>query len=480
MTADSSTDRMAPAAPGDRAAGRKGPAGGAPYDEGAGAYRPQAGLPVGRAADDGPVPEVAGRVRLRTLNLIRWAAIAGQFIALMIVHFGLGWSLPLTEALASVAASVLLNLALTLRRPERGRLGEREAAAYLAFDVLQLACLLYLTGGLENPFALLILGPVTVSATVLSRHATVLLCGLAGAAATSLAIFHQPLPWPSPGFALPDMYVWGLWCAVTLGIVFIAAYAGSVAAEGRRMSGALAATQLALAREQRLASLGGLAAAAAHELGSPLSSIAITVRELIRETPPDSPLAEELEILRSEAERCRAILAELGRRPDAEDALSPFARQPLSVAVRSAADRYARETIAIEFDAVSEDGSAEPTVARSPELVHGLGNLLHNAVQFAARRVTVSIRWSARDVAVSIRDDGKGFAPAVLDRLGEPYISSRPGAHLGLGVFIAQTLLENTGAALTFRNYRDSGGRTAGAQVDIVWPRHYVDSATAG
>ncbi len=450
---------------------------GAPYAEGAGTYRPGVEPQGAPGSDSGPFPETAGRVRLRTLILIRWAAIAGQLTALMAVHFSLGWRLPLTAALAAVCASVALNLALAVRHPERGRLREREAAAYLAFDVLQLGGLLYLTGGLENPFALLILGPVTVSATVLSRRATMALCGLAVAVATLLAVEHRPLPWYESGFALPDIYVWGLWCAVTLGIVFLAAYAGSVAAEGRRMSNALAATQLALAREQRLASLGGLAAAAAHELGSPLSSIAITVRELIHDAPPDSPLAAELEILRSESERCRAILAELGRRPDAEDAASPYARQPLSVLVEGAADRYAREAVDIAFEAAADDGSPEPLVARSPELIHGLGNILQNAVQFASEKVTVDIRWTASRIALTVRDDGKGFAPAVLDRLGEPYVSTRPGGHLGLGIFIAQTLLENTGASLTFQNRRDAGGHTAGAQVAIVWPRHLLEIA---
>ena len=445
---------------------------GAPYDEAGDGYRPADGVAA--------FPETAGRVRLRTLNLIRWAAIVGQLIALTAVHFSLGWRLPLFEALFAVGASVTLNLVLAFRRPERGRLGEIEAAAYLAFDVLQLGWLLYLTGGLENPFALLMLGPVTVSATVLSRRATVALCGISVVLATVLAVRHEPLPWQTPGFALPDLYVWGLWCSVVLGIVFLAAYAGSVAAEGRRMSNALAATQLALAREQRLASVGGLAAAAAHELGSPLSSIAITVRELIRETPPDSPLAAELEILRSESERCRAILAELGRRPDTDDAASPFSRQPISVVVEGAADRYAREAVDIEFDVAAEDGSAEPLVVRSPELVHGLGNLLQNAVQFAVERVTVEIRWSAGQISVAICDDGKGFAPAVLDRVGEPYISSRPGAHLGLGIFIAQTLLEHTGARLSFQNRRDSGGRTIGTRVAILWQRHHLETGTSG
>ncbi|MBT4906108.1 MAG: sensor histidine kinase, partial [Rhodospirillaceae bacterium] len=230
----------------------------------------------------------AAQVRLRTLVLIRWIAVAGQLTALLIVRFGLDWPLPIDAALAAIGASVLLNVAMTFRRPVRGRLSEWEAAAYLAFDILQLAVLLYLTGGLGNPFSLLFLGPVTVSATTLSRAATALLSILVIGCASALAFHHLPLPWSGDGLQLPVFYIGGLWTAVVLGTLFLGGYIGSVAGEGRRMSDALTAIQLALAREQQLSALGGLAAAAAHELGSPLATIAVTAKELTREIPPDS------------------------------------------------------------------------------------------------------------------------------------------------------------------------------------------------
>ncbi len=416
------------------------------------------------------------QVRLRTLVLIRWIAIAGQLATVLIVEFGLGWTLPLDAALAAIAASVLLNLAMTLRRPLRGQLSEWEAAAYLAFDTLQLAVLLYLTGGLGNPFSLLFMGPVTVSATVLSRAATSMLSAMAIGCASLLAFYHLPLPWFEGGLELPAYYVAGLWVAVALGTLFMWGYIGSVAVEGRRMSDALTAIQLALAREQQLSAVGGLAAAAAHELGSPLATIAVTAKELTREIPADSEFAEDVRILQAEADRCREILAELGRAPDAADPADPFTTALLSDVVAASAARHRLDHITLDLVAAGIDDSAEPLVARSPEILHGLGNVIQNAVQFAVARVSVDVSWDETEARVEVRDDGPGFPSTVLDRIGEPYISNRGQGHLGLGVFIAQSLLERTGARLRFANSRASG-RTDGAEVSITWARGDLDVA---
>jgi two-component system sensor histidine kinase RegB len=412
------------------------------------------------AAASGPLLEFGGRVRLRTLTRIRWVAIAGQLAALFLVRFGLDWQLPMDAALAVVGVSVVLNLVMNFRRPEQGRLKEWEAAAYLAFDTLQLALLLYLTGGLGNPFALLFLGPVTVSATVLTRRATAILCGLVIVCATALVFGHLPLPWSETGLVLPRLYIGGLWAAVVVGTLFLAVYAGSLAAEGRRMSNALSATQLSLAREQQLSAVGGLAAAAA---------------ELNREMPQDSPYAEDIKLLQAEARRCREILAELSLQPGTDDSGDPFARVLLSAMVHAAADRHRVEGITLNIEAAGDDGSAEPVVANSPEFNHGLGNIVQNAVQFARNSVDVRVAWSADTISVTVRDDGPGFAPAVLDRVGEPYISSRGEGHLGLGIFIAQSLLQRTGGRLVVHNLRGTGGRVDGGEVVITWPRANLD-----
>ena len=421
----------------------------------------------------------AAQVRLRTLVLIRWIAITGQLTALLIVQFGLDWPLPIDAALAAIGASVLLNVAMTFRRPVRGRLSEWEAAAYLAFDILQLAVLLYLTGGIGNPFSLLFLGPVTVSATTLSRTATALLSILVIGCASVLAFHHLPLPWSGGGLQLPVFYIGGLWTAVVVGTLFLGGYIGSVASEGRRMSDALTAIQLALAREQQLSALGGLAAAAAHELGSPLATIAVTARELTREIPSDSEYADDVRILQAEADRCRDILAELGRAPEVVDPNDPFATALLSDVVVAAAARHRADGIVLDLVATGIDESAEPLVMRSPELLHGLGNVIQNAMQFAKTHVSVDISWDEGEARVEVHDDGPGFPPAVLDRIGEPYISNRGQGHLGLGIFIAQSLLERTGARIRFSNAR-AAARTDGAEVSITWPRDdlEVDAGT--
>jgi len=411
-------------------------------------------------------------VAARTLAAIRWVALAGQVATLVTVHFGFGFQLPMTLALAIVAASAVLNLTLLRRRPGRDRLNEREAAFYLGFDILQLAALLFVTGGLGNPFALLLLAPVTVSATVLTRRSTIHLCLLALVCATALAFAYLPLPWAdAQGFTLPPVYTAGTWVALVVALVFNAAYAWWVAEEARRISAALAATQEALARQQRLAAVGALAAAAAHELGSPLGTIAVVARELARELPADSDLAEDAQLLLSESQRCRDILASLARRSEPEPH-SPFTELPFDALVEQAAEPYQRDGIAVIIEAHGPEAASvnaqAPTTRPTPELLHGLGSIVQNAVQFAAGTVEVTVAWDESGMlSVEVEDDGPGFAPSVLSRLGEPYVSTRTGrdGHMGLGLFIARTLLERTGAEIGFANRPDGGAR-----VDVHWP----------
>jgi two-component system sensor histidine kinase RegB len=414
------------------------------------------------------------RISLRRLVLIRWVAIAGQAVTLLTVHYGFGFRLLLLPCFAIVGCSVALNLLIGLFRRAATRLGEREAAIFLGYDLLQLGFLLYLTGGLENPFAILILAPVTVAATVLSQRPVIALAVFAVAAITLLAVWHMPLPWRAsaapPSF--PPELVLGLWTALVLATVFIGGYTWSVAAEARRLRDAVAATQLALAREQRVSAVGALAAAAAHELGSPLATIAVVAKELVRELPADSPHGEDVQLLLSQSERCRQILAQLAHHPDEEGA-SPYTRLPISALVEAAGALYHDSQIRLIFAATGEAAADEPLVRRSPEIMHGLNNLIQNAVQFARREVSVTIHWDRAAVTVEIADDGPGFPAHLLGRLGEPYLSTRAGAanHMGLGIFIAQNLLERSGAELTFDNLVEGG-----AHVVILWKRANLEA----
>jgi two-component system sensor histidine kinase RegB len=408
-----------------------------------------------------------GRVRRRTLALIRWIAVAGQLVTILTVHYGLGFDLPIGFAMAVVAASALFNLWSWPRHP--ARLSNREAMFSLGFDILQLSLLLFLTGGLHNPFAFLILAPVTIAATILSLSSTMVLGVLSAVCITVMGIWHLPLPWEGAPLVLPLLYLLGLWIAMVLSIGLLAAYNWSVAEETRRMSDALAATQMALAREQRVSALGMLAASTAHQLGSPLGTIAIVAKEIARDLPPGSALADDVALLLSESRRCREILAGLDDHRD-ETGASPFEHLPVSALIEAAAEPRGRDPIAMHFEsgpAVGSRETPEPLVAHSPEIIHGLGSIIENAIQFARSEVIITTSWTPAEIEVTIEDDGPGFSAHILPVIGEPYISSRKGTgeHMGLGLFIAQTLLERTGGVVSF------GNGMRGAVVTVRWPR---------
>ena len=296
-------------------------------------------------------------------------------------------------ALIVVGCSVLLNLGSVLYHRAGTRLGERAAALYLAYDTLQLAILLYLTGGLENPFSILMLAPVTVAATALSRRPVIALAMLAVAVhhASSGCGTTRCRGGTTP-FVFPADLVLGIWVALVIATLFIGGYTLSVAQEARRLRDAVAATQLALAREQRVSAVGALAAAAAHELGSPLATIAVIAKELARDLPANSPHAEDAALLLSQSERCRHILAELAHQPE-EDGGSPYTSLPISALVEAAGALYHDARIRLIFATTARRADDEPLVQRSPEIMHGLNNLIQNAVQFARHEVSVTINW---------------------------------------------------------------------------------------
>jgi two-component system sensor histidine kinase RegB len=343
-----------------------------------------------------------------------------------------------------------------------------------------------LTGGLENPFAFLFLVPVMVSATRLPPRYTVLLAALTLSFSTLLTRYHLPLPWKEgETLTLPQLYVAGLWTALLCGTIFSAVYASRIAAEARQMSEALAATEIVLAREQQLSALDGLAAAAAHELGTPLATIALVAKELKRELPPSAQYTDDLDLLLSQADRCREILSRLSDRAAQTDAV--FARHKLTVMLEEIAEPLRGSDIAIvvQPSADVDAASPEPWILRNAAINYGIGNLLENAVDFATGRVDVEPRWSSSQVSILISDDGPGFSQDIIDRLGDPFVTTRRGNEaessldlskhqgMGLGFFIAKTLLERSGASVGLAN-RKSDGR--GAVVKITWPRELIEA----
>ena len=411
-------------------------------------------------------------VRLDTLVRLRWLAVIGQTTAVLVVFFGLEFELPVWACLAVIALSAWLNIALRLRFYMTQRLEPDRAAWLLAFDIAELAVLLYLTGGLQNPFAFLFLGPVLLSATALPPRFTLILGGFAIACATVLVFTHYPLPWDADDpLRLPPIYMAAVWLSILLAIGFIGVYAWQITEESRQLSDALAATELVLAREQHLSQLDGLAAAAAHELGTPLSTISVIAKELENAISADAPHGDDVRLLREQAKRCRDILSKITQLSASGE---PFDRMPLAALMEEVAAPYRNFGVAIDVH-MAGDESPEPNVARNPAVLYGLGNLMENAVDFAAEHVTVAASWTEETVGISITDDGPGFAPEIIARVGEPYVTSRPDldkddapSGLGLGFFIAKTLLERSGATLSFSNRKPP---EHGAAVFVRWNR---------
>ena len=433
-------------------------------------------------------------VRLRTLVLLRWMAVLGQLVAITVADRYFGIKLDLGLCYLVVGAAVVANFMAMWLVPGNKRLTETEAMLTLLFDIAQLALLLYLTGGLTNPFSLLMLAPVTISATVLHLRTTLFLGGMAMVLVTLLAVFFVPLRFESGEIlVVPPLFELGYWLAMVVGIAFVGLYSWRVATEMHAMSDALLATQMALAREQKLTDLGGVVAAAAHELGTPLATIKLASAELAEELaealPDRADLIEDAQLIRAQSDHCRDILRSMGRAGKEDTHLR---QAPLVAVLREAAEPHSgrgKEIVFAVGTGEEEDGTRQPAILRRPEVIHGLRNLIQNAVDFAGTTVWVAGDWSDQALRVRIIDDGKGFPPQVLGRIGEPFVRprraapERPGYEgMGLGLFIAKTLLERSGATVRFANAVPQPGADGhlGAMVEVIWPIARIAAEAGG
>ena len=415
-----------------------------------------------------------GRVRLRTLILLRWLAVVGQTVCVVVVHYGLGFDLPLGPCLGVIAASAWVNAWLSLAMSTQRFAKDWEAFLQLAYDVAQLMVLLALTGGLVNPFSVMLVGPVVISVAALPTRWWITLAAFAIIGSISLSLWHMPLPWfGGDTLSLPPTYQVGMWTALAIAIGFTAVYAWRVGSEARRMGTALAATQTVLAREQRLSALGALSAAAAHELGTPLATIQLTAKEMQREAK-DELMREDADLIVSQAQRCREILQRLSQTQDASDQMHD--RVGLREALEEAAAPLQGLGAILRVKLLPPASEPEaPVLKRRAEVLYALGNFIENAVDFAKAEVSVTGAWNAETLTLTVTDDGPGFPPDILAKLGEPYVTTRraePGhGGLGLGVFIAITLTERVGGKVVLDN-----ATGAGARVTITLPRKPLEA----
>ncbi len=408
-------------------------------------------------------------VRVQTLVMLRWIAITGQLATIAVVGFYLQFPLPWAALISAIAAAAVLNVGLATLYPRNARLEGREALLHLMFDMAQAGIMLFLTGGLTNPFAVLLLVPITISATLLSARAMLIMMALGLIVLVIEAQMPLPLPWRGAPVELPEIYHFGVFIAIANGMVFIAGYVWLVSAESRRRAQALVATQAALERESRLSALGALAAAAAHELGGPLGTITLIAHELVEQLGNDPDFGDDVRLLEAEAARSRAILVGIARRAEAED---PFPLLSIDALLHEVVHGVTPSRVPVAIETAQ---APELRLRRTPELLHGLNNLVSNAVRHAGSKVEILLEASSSEIRLRVSDDGAGFDRELLPHLGEPYLGpsrSRSGS-TGLGIFIATTLLERTGAHLEFGN-RPHGG----ARVDIRWQRAHIEATT--
>lgn len=445
--------------------------------------------------------------------------IFGQSATIFVATAWFHFDLPLWSCLAAIAASVIMNLNATarLKRSDGSTPDGALTAAHLGFDILQISVLLGLTGGLQNPFCLLLVAPVTVAAASLPGRQAVLMGLLVLIATVCLFFISLPLPWQAgTELNLPPLYKFGIGMALTTGVVFTSAYAWRVAADAEKLELALATTQDVLQREQRMAALGGLAAAAAHELGTPLATIQVVAKELLRASAKDGPAAEDAALILQQAERCREILKRLSQQPEEEGGIV-FAEVGLKALLEEVVEPHRGFDLEFSVSVHTASGEKPPRVRRLPEVLHGLSTLVENAADFAGSKVRVRALVDAGFIEIEVVDDGPGFPPDILPRLGEPYVTSRPQGKarraltaqiaasvaaaapgrktrkvvatpapeviapsqggMGLGFFIARTLLERTGGKVSVGLGDGGRGQPRGARVTVRWPRPALEVA---
>ncbi|SEL04160.1 sensor histidine kinase RegB [Pacificibacter marinus] len=423
-------------------------------------------------------------IRLRTLVWLRWIAIVGQIVTITVATLFLDFQLALGGFSVVIGASIIVNVFAAFVYPENMRLSERGTTLMLLFDITQLSAMLYLSGGLSNPFALLILVPVTISATALRPAPALAIGGLTIIFVTLVALMNVPLL-DARGVAmvLPEIFILGNWAGIVIGVAFLGVFAWKITSEIHTMSEALLATQMALGREQKLTDLGGVVAAAAHELGTPLATIKLVSAELIDDLEDHEDLRADAQLIHEQADRCRDILRSMGR-SGKNDLHLQIA--PLQALVEEAADPHMSRGKTVLIEAFAGEGSTDqPHVYRHPEMIHGLRNLVQNAVDFSKSTVWIDIAWTAETISIRIIDDGTGFPASVIGKIGDPFmrrhrpeidVETRPAYEgMGLGLFIAKTLLERTGAEISFANGSDPqdqylhAGRRSGAIVELLW-----------
>ncbi len=403
----------------------------------------------------------------KTLIILRWIAIIGQFTAINLVYFYLNLNFPIKIAYLIILIGLTTNLILQFK-VKTILLSDFYASIFLIYDLVQLSLLLYLTGGISNPFSILMIIPAIVSSTLLSMGTTMILGFLTILFLFLLTIFHYPLPGIHDGsVTFPKLYLIGYFIAIIVGLIFLSYFGIRFSGESKRRSDAVNRLQQVVAKEYELESLGGQAAAAAHSLGTPLATINVVATEIKKEIGDNKELVKDIDLLISQTKRCGEILKQISMKQIKEDTF--FSKTGLENLLSEIIENF-QETSSKKIYLVSDQDKNKIKFRRSPELIYGLRNFIGNAVKFSKSRVEIEIKSNNDLTNISIHDDGPGFPDDIIEIIGEPYIKSKSksvlsNAGTGLGTFLGKTLLERQLAKLHFSNNNKFGG----ASVNINW-----------
>ena len=410
----------------------------------------------------------------KTLVNLRWIAIIGQLIAINFVFFFLRLDLPIVETHIIILIGFITNIVLQFKI-RTNQLKDFSSALFLVYDLLQLSILLYLTGGIFNPFSLLIIIPTIVSSTFLSMGTTIILGCFTSTLLLLISYFYLPLPGiQENALTFPIFYKTGILVAILIGLIFLSYFGIRFSGETKKRTEALDKLQQVMAKEHQLESLGGLAAAAAHSLGTPLATISVVAKELKKEIGNNSKHSKDLELLVSQAKRCSDILRKISRKEIKDDQFINI------VKVEDLLEEIIisfKETSDVKINLISNEDKNKIKIKREPELVYGLRNFIGNAVKFSKSRVKIILKSDETKIEIKINDDGPGIPEDIINKIGEPYIKSRSkelslNSGLGLGTFLGKTLLERKNAKLLFKRNSKLGG----ALVLISWsPKDFTN-----
>ena len=406
------------------------------------------------------------RITLETLINIRWIAILGQFFTVSFVYYGLKFEFPYYIALILIFLSAIINVYLEVSKKKFLTIDNFAATVSIFYDLVQLVILLFMTGGLSNPFSILIIVPTTISVTYLSRGSSQFIVTCSIIFSTVIAFYHMPLPSPQNQILdFPKYYEIGVWLALGIGIIFLGNYAYQLGRDNRIRSEALNKLEEELTNEKVVNSVGGIAAAAVHELATPLATISLVSKELQKQISKNNLAKDDINLLIEQSARCSSILKDIAEKRQEDQFIAKVSPKELVNEIVFSVDNKFNK----EINIINKSLNERIKMNKKTEISYAIRNFIENGIKFAKSQIEIEIDQSKKNTHITISDDGQGFQDDVISNLGQPYLKSEKVSKnkkgMGLGVFISKSLLERCNTKVSFQNKKNNSG----AVIKITW-----------